>query len=205
MARFRLNDDSLRRVRANVGKWSEKQKRVLGASLASWGQDTKGMVQEELLRVKAHDQGLLVAATDVTPVERRGTILHIAVFNPLEYASVIEFGRQPGAHVPLLPLVGWAGRKGIVKHLPRNIGFGGEWAKVWAASAAILKNMKRGKSSGGKKQPMDPVIYELLIIRLIAKKIFEKGSVGRHPFARVYDRRVRTFRRDIAATARMLS
>lgn len=132
--------------------------------------------------------------------------LRIVVFNPLEYALIVEFGRRGGTGKPppLLALVGWASRRGIV-NLPRNISFGGEWASKWAASGAILRNMKKGsKKSTGPKKPLDPVIRDLLIVRLIAKKIYEKGIKGRHPFTIAFERRLRVLKKEVADTLAML-
>lgn len=205
MAKFSWNEDSVRKVRANLNKWGAKKRRHLAVSLDVWAGDTVAQVQDELQKVGAFDQGTLAAATTKTPVTSSGTRLRVSVFNPLEYASVVEWGRRPGFHPPLLPLVGWAGRKGIVS-LPRNISFGGEWKDKWAASAAILKNVRKGKTGGSRSdKPLDPVIRDLLIVRLIARKIFEKGSEGRHPFSKVFERRIRTFRRDIVKTAKLLT
>ncbi len=172
-----------------------------------WGDETVADVQNMLQKVGAFDQGILAAATSRTDVTRVGQKLKIAVFNNQEHATVIEWGRTPGSHPPLLPLVGWAGRKGIITSLPRNISFDGEWKKKWAASGAIFRAIKAGKKSGGKsgkQKPMDPQVRDLLIVRFIADKIFRKGSKGRHPFTIVFDKRVRTFRRDIAATVRLM-
>jgi hypothetical protein len=164
-------------------------------------------VQDMLQKVGAFDQGLLAAATSRTDVARVGQKLKISIFNSQEYATVIEFGRSPGSGKPppLLPLVGWAGRKGIITSLPRNISFDGEWKKKWAASGAIFRAMKKGtKGKAKNSKPLDPQVRDLLIVRLIADKIFRKGSKGRHPFTIVFDRRVRTFRRDIAETMKLM-
>lgn len=180
----------------------QRKKTQLASALGIWAGDTVADIQQELLAVGANDQGLLMAATISDPVRQEGRKLKVTVHNDLEYASVIEFGRRPrsGVPPPLLPLVGWAKRKGILSILPVNISFGGEWAKAWAASGAIfraIKNRKGAKKSGGK--PLDPVVRELLTVRAIANKIFEKGTVGRHPFSKVIDRRGRTFSQDIAS------
>lgn len=197
MARFRANPDDLRRVKANLEAYRQKQVQRYARALAIWADDTVGVVQAEILRVKALDQGLLHAATTRTDPERTGSKLKVIVLNPLEYATVVEWGRRPGKYAKLLPLVGWAKRKGIITHVPANISFGGEWAKKWAASAAILRNMKRGAGKAKSRRPIDPEVLDLLIVRLIARAIFEKGTKGRHPFSIAYEKRVRTFRADI--------
>jgi hypothetical protein len=182
------------------------RKKDLGKALGMWMDDTVGAMQDELIRIDANDQGQLVAATTRDPVRDEGRKLTCKGHNDAEHASVVEWGRlaKSGLPPPLLPLVAWAGRKGIVD-LPRNINFGGEWVKKWAASGAIFRAMKKGKSrSTGPKKPLDPQIRDLLIIRSIANKIFEKGIVGRHPFSRIWDRRSNTATRDIAALLRIL-
>lgn len=211
MARFRFRPDSTRKVSANIREFGVRKKRHLALALYSWAVDTKGDVQREYQVVGAFDQGITAAATDVSPVQQLGTKIRTTVFNPLEQASVIEFGRRArsGGPPPLLPLVGWSGRKGITTALPRNISFGGQWAKDWAASLAIFRAIERKGGGGGgsksRQEPLDPVVRDMLIVRLIARKIFEKGTVGRHPFTRAWDRRVRTFRQDVASALQLLA
>ncbi len=173
----------------------------------SWADGTVAEIQSLLRHIGAFDQGLLSAATQRTEPIWKGAKIKIVVFNPLEYAVVVEFGRRPGSGKPppLLALVGWAARKGIVTSLPRNIGFGGEWAKKWAAAGAILRNMKKGGAKKSKStKPLDPVIRDLLIIRLIAKKIHEKGTKGRHPFTIAFERRLRVLRKEVTDTLALL-
>lgn len=166
------------------------------------------MIQQEITDVGAIDQGLLVGAMNRTEPVQQGTKLKVTVYNPQEYASVVEFGRRPGQGKPppLLPLVGWAGRKGIIKSLPRNISFGGQWQKLWAASAAIFNRIKNGRKGTAKaqKKPLDPQIADMLKVRFIAQKIHEKGIAGRHPFSRVIDRRAPTFAADIRKLVSLL-
>lgn len=170
--------------------------------------ETVGEMQEELLRIDANDTGQLVAATTRDPVRQEGHRLKTRGHNDAEHAPVVEWGRIPksGLPPPLLPLVAWAGRKGIISSLPRNASFDGELAKKWAASGAIFRNSKkrRGPSTGPKKE-LDPQIRDMLIVRAIAQKIYEKGIAGRHPFTRVWDRRSRTATKDIAALLKLLA
>lgn len=183
--------------------WNLKQQKKAALALAEWADDLVAEIGHELLSLQIIDQGQLYAATTRSPVQLVGTRLRVVIFNPTEYAISIEFGRRPGGKPPpLLPLVGWAGRKGIIS-LPRNISFGGEWAAKWAASGAILRNMKKGRKSGkGSKKALDPQIRDLLIVRLIAQKIAEKGTKGRRPFAIAFDRKAASFHADIAAIMR---
>jgi hypothetical protein len=206
-ARLRFDGDSLRRVKANIKAAGEKQVRILARSLEAWADDAVAEVQAEITDIGAIDQGILHAATTRTAAKKTGSVIRVTVFNPLEYATIVEFGRRPkqGLPPPLLPLVGWAGRKGIVTHLPRNIAFDGPYAKQWAASYAIWKALKKRSGSGKKSdKPLDPVIRDMLIIRAIAAKIYEKGIAGRHPFAKAFDRKAGSFAADIAAFARLL-
>ena len=57
--------------------------------------------------------------------------------------------------------------------------------------------------SGGSKarsgKEMDPIVLDLLKVRLIARKIAEVGTQARHPFSIAWDQRARTFKQDIAA------
>jgi hypothetical protein len=198
-ARFRIKN--LGQIRQNIERWKNATEQQMTRSLAEWADDLVAAIGREILSLQIIDQGILYAATTRSEVQRIGTKLRVVVFNPTEYAVVIEFGRRPkqGAPPPLLPIVGWASRKGIVQ-LPRNISFGGEWQKKWAASGAILRNIKKGKKAGRpqKKREMDPEVRDLLIVRLIAQKIYEKGFQGRHPFSIAFDRKAQTFVSDIA-------
>lgn len=207
MAKFRFDGDSIRKVKANIKAEGERKVRIYARSLELWADESISEIQAEIADIGAIDQGLLHAAMARTAVQRRGVMLKVTVFNPLEYATIVEFGRRPkqGVPPPLLPLVGWAGRKGIIHNLPRNVSFDGQWAKQWAASYVIWKNLKKRGGKGKKSdKPLDPVIRDMLIVRAIAAKIYEKGIKGRHPFARVWDRRMRTYAADVAAFARML-
>jgi hypothetical protein len=142
----------------------------------------------------------LEAATTKTPVTQVGSVFTVRVFNPIDYSVIVEFGRLPGGKTPpLIPLVGWAVRHGIINSLPVNVTFD-MFPKQWAASAAILRNMGGGGSKGGGKQkPLDPIVLDLLTVRLIAKKIVDQGIAGRHPFTVAWERKVTTFKPDIAA------
>jgi len=207
MARFRFDGDSIRKVQANIKAEGERKVRIYALALAAWADESIADIQAEIGEIGAIDQGLLHAAMARTAVKRSGVILRVTVFNPLEYAAIVEFGRRPkqGLPPPLLPLVGWAGRKGIITTLPRNISFDGAFAKQWAASYVIWKNLKKRSGKGKKSdKPLDPVIRDMLIIRAIAAKIFEKGIKGRHPFAKTWDRKAATFTADVAAFARMM-
>jgi hypothetical protein len=202
MAHFRMKPGSKQKAVKAMTAAAEKRKKRIALALGIWAGDTVGEIQTELLAVGAHDQGTLQAATTHDPVQEKGTKLTVRMHNDLEHASVVEFGRKPksGLPPPLLPLVGWAGRKGIIRNLPRNISFGGEWAKKWAASGAIMRRILKSKGTKkGKQKPLDPDVKDLLTVRMIANKIFEKGIVGRFPFTRVRDRRAKTMNREIAA------
>ena len=156
---------------------------------------------KEILRLKAFDEGILHAATQRTPVALSGTRLSVVVFNPMEYAVIVEFGRQPGGKPPpLIPLVAWAVRHRIATFVPVNVTFGGEYAKAWAASAAIMKHLGEGGGKSGKQKPMDPMVLDFLKVRMIAKKIAESGTAGRHPFTIAWERKAATFKADISAT-----
>jgi hypothetical protein len=199
MAKFEFDPESLRRVRANISAWEEKKKKRAAIALAFWADDVVAQMQQELLAVGAFDLGILSAATYREEVELLDTLLRVVVRNPLDYAVVIEWGRMPGGKPPpLIPLVGWAVRHGIATSLPVNVSFD-MFPKEWAASAAILRNMGKGGGGSAKKHEMDPIVLDLLKVRLIARKIAEYGFVGRHPFSIAWDRKARTFKQDIAA------
>jgi hypothetical protein len=198
MAKFRIKKASLDKITANLEALKLKKQKQLALALANWAQDVVEAIGKGLEDVNAIDQGILHAATAAGPVELIGTKLHIVIYNPLEYAVIVEWGRQPGSHPPLLPLIGWSVRKGIVQNLPVNLS-PEAYAKQLAASAAILRNMHKGGGGGkGSSKPMDPVVHDLLIVRLIAKKISEKGVAGRHPFSIAWEQKIRTFQTDIA-------
>lgn len=206
-AKFRIKPDSKRKAVRKMDAIAKRKIQDVAKALAIVAGDIVGETQEELLKVDAKDQGGLIAATVNDPVRREGKYLKSKIHNDLEYASVIEFGRRPkqGLPPPLLPLVGWAARKGIIKNLPRNIGFGGRWAKLWAASGAIFKRLKEGRKGKSKgKTAIDPEIKDMITIRSIANKIYEKGTKGRRPFSKVHDRRVKTITRDVANVLRSM-
>ena len=205
MATFRPKRQSVNRAKKDLEAFARRKKKLVANALGMWMDDTVGQMQDELLAVGAYDQGFLAGATTRDPVKQTGPILSTKGHNDLEYASTAEFGRKAkqGKPPPLLPLVGWAGRKGIITHLPRNISFGGVWAKKWAASGAILRHMTGRKSPAKKQKPLDPEIRDLLTIRLIAKKIYEKGTVARRPFSRVFNRRKPNAAKEIADLVRL--
>lgn len=176
------------------------RERALVFGLTAWADDAVAEVQSEIQSIGAVDQGLLMGATTRSEPRVSGERLKISVFNPLEYAPVVEFGRRPkkGKPPPLAPLIGWARRKGIIKRLPANPSLS-SLQKELAASAAIIKNMGRGSGrSGGKKTLLDPVTRDLLTVRLIARKIFEQGIAGRHPFTIAFVRKKATITSDVA-------
>lgn len=208
MAYFRIKPQSMRKAIADAKRFAKAKKAILAKALGMWMDDTIGEMQEELVRINAIDQGQLVAATTRDPVKQVGTFLKTKGHNDSEHAPVIEWGRAPrsGLPPPLLPLVGWAGRKGIVNSLPRNASFDGDLSEKWKISGAIFRNMKKNKGqSQGKKKPLDPQVRDLIIIRSIARKIYEKGIEGRHPFSTVWDRRSRTSSKDFASLVQLLS
>lgn len=205
-AKFRVKRSSLERAKKDLDAFMLEKKKKVSVALAFWADDTVGEIQQELHSVGAFDQGILSAATTRDPVKVEGSKIRVKIHNDLEYASVVEFGRSPGsgAPPPLLPLVGWARRKGIISRLPVNIHFGGEWAKYWSASAAIFWRIRNRKGRAKKKsKSLDPIIGEILTVRAIANKIFEKGTKGRRPFSKVHDRRALTITKEIAALLRL--
>lgn len=109
--------------------------------------------------------------------------------------------------MPVLPIVGWAGRRGIISSLPRNASFDGDLKKKWQAAFAIWRNIQNGggKSKSKKKPISDPQIRDMVIVLAIRHKIMTKGFRGRHPFANAFDRMARTFAKDVAGYVRMLS
>lgn len=201
-AKFRINPASLHAMKAKIAAYNEKQVVRMKLAMNNWGLDTVAEMQKEIEDIKAIDQGVMYAATTKTPAELFGTIIRVIVYNPMEYAVIVEFGRLAGGKPPpLIPLVGWAVRHQIISHLPVNVSFE-MFPKEWAASAAILRHMHKGGGGGGKKGTIDPITLDLLTVRLIAKKIAEKGVAGRHPFSKAWDRKAATFKADISAMVR---
>jgi hypothetical protein len=198
MAMFRINPASLNAMKAKIAAYNEKQKSRLRFALQNWALDTVGEMKKEVEIVKAIDEGIMQASITCTTVAQIGTILSVIVYCPMEYAVIVEFGRQAGGKAPpLIPIVAWASRHGIV-NLPVNVSFD-MFPKEWAASAAILRNMGHGHSGKGSNKPMDPITLDLLKVRLIARKIAESGVAGRHPFSIAWDRKSATFKQDIVA------
>ena len=182
------------------------RERALVFGLTAWADDAVTEVQNEIQDIGAVDQGLLMGATTRSEPRVERDRLKISVFNPLEYAPVVEFGRRAGKGKPppLIPLIGWARRRGMVRSLPVNPSLG-SLQKELAASAAILKHMGRGHRSSGSRTPLDPVTRDLLTVRLIARKIFEQGIAGRHPFTIAFFRKKATIVSDVARTVKLLS
>lgn len=207
MAFFRIKKGSLSRIRERIPKEMKDRERALVFGLTAWADDAVAEVQNEIQSVGAFDQGMLIGATTRSEPRVSSDRLKISVFNPLEYAPVVEFGRRPkkGKPPPLAPLIGWARRKGIIKRLPANPSLSSLQREL-AASAAIIKNMGHGSGrSGGKKTPLDPVTRDLLTVRLIARKIFEHGIAGRHPFTIAFFRKKATITSDVARTVELLT
>ena len=207
MAFFRIKKGSLARIRERVPKEMKSRERALVFGLTAWADDAVTEVQKEIQNVGALDQGLLMGATTRSDPRIDSSRLKISVFNPLEYAPVVEFGRRAkkGKPPPLAPLIGWARRRGMIKSLPANPSLS-SLQKELAASAAIIKNMGRGGgSSGGKRTPLDPVVRDLLTVRLIARKIFEQGIAGRHPFTIAFFRKKATITSDVARVVALLT
>lgn len=179
MAKFRPNRGSLDKLKKRLDEAMEKKARLLLNALDMWGDDAVAEVRQEIRKVGAVDQGMLSGSVTHTPPRRSRTRAIVTVFSPLEYASVIEFGRRPrrGGIPPLQPLIGWAKRKGIISALPTNPG--------------NLKGLK------------GQLAEELRIVRAIAWTIFEKGIEGRHPFTVAFMRKKRTIQRDVAAMVQL--
>ncbi len=203
MAKFRIKPESIGKLQLNLAKWGEEKKKKLGFALDNWGEDTVAMFRDEIQKVGALDQGQLLAANGRTPVERDGTKLRVKAYNNSEHAPSVEWGREPGKKPPpTLPLVGWAHRRGMIRSLPVNISFGGEWAKKWSAAFAIMNRKKDGATGGGvgktkPKKEMDPDIKDMLVVLGIRRAIQINGIKGRFPFRTVYERRRATFLQDI--------
>ena len=176
MAKFRFSDDSKRRVTESIRAFGTRKVAHMSLALASWALDTKAAVQRQYIDVAAFDQGLLVASVDVTPVTMVGSKLRVVVFTPLEYASVVEFGRRAnsGGRPPLLPLVGWAGRKGIttaVRATSPSAGSGRRRGAL-AGDHARHRARRRGRfQKKAKQEPLDPIVRDMLIVRLIAEDL----------------------------------
>lgn len=175
MAKFRPNKGSLDKLKKQMADAIERRAKLLVNALAMWGDDAVGEVREEIRKVGAVDQGLLMGSVQRTSPTRDKTRAVITVFSPLEHASVVEFGRRPrrGGPPPLAPLVGWAKRKGIISALPTNPG--------------NLKGLK------------GVLAKELQIVRAIAWSIFREGIAGRHPFTIAFTRKKKTIQKDVAA------
>lgn len=216
MAKFSFDPESLKSMRAKAAEWGRKKQGQLLLALDSWALDVVGEMKQEIQSEGAVDQGTLLAATTKTKAVRQGDKLTVTVFNPMEYAVIVEFGRKPGGTPPpLLPLVAWAVRHGIISGVPVNVDFEGQYAEAWAASGAIMRALNSpvqggrrstksalagiGVIEGRKKKPMEPMTLAFLKVRLIARKIAREGTRARHPFSRVWDRKAATFKQDVSA------
>lgn len=206
MARFRIKKGSIDRLRERIPKVKKQKEQALVFGLTHWADDAVTEVQSEIQKVGAIDQGMLLGATARSQPLLSGSRLKIAVFNPLEYAPVVEFGRRPkkGKPPPLQPLIGWAKRRGMLRSLPANPNLSALKEEL-IASSAILKRMGRGRGGRGRRKPLDPIVRDLLTVRLIARKIFERGTRARHPFTIAFFRKKQTITRDVARTVNFLS
>jgi len=205
VAKFRFNRRSLRNAQAGFDAVARKRRRQIVNALAIWADDTVGDIRAEILRVGAFDTGDLAGSVSRTRVVQiGGRKARVTVFSNKEYASVIEFGRRRrrGYGPPVTVLAGWAKRKGIISKLPNNPSLDGPLGKKYAAARAIWRRKDRGifrrLRRKRKQEPLDPEVREFLILIAISEAIRIRGMKGRKPFSRVWNRRRRTFRRDIA-------
>lgn len=207
MATFRIKNNT--GLKAALRGYRDKSERRFRVALDYWGDTMTETIGQNIQAVGAIDQGQTLAATHPEPIVKIGTELVKRVVNEAAQASVIEFGRgaRKGKPPPTIPLVGWAHRKGMLKALPVNVTFGGQWAKKWSAAFAIHnRNKKRGGGKSTKpKKPLDPEIRDMLVVLGIRRKIFEKGIKGRFPFRKAYEYRRSRFVQDIAQVVRSQS
>ncbi len=203
MAKFRIKPASLQKVTANFKAATEKKIRRLTFAFGAWGDDVVAEIGDQIVKDGAVDQGLLHAATTRTAVARVGSKLKLKVFNAMEYAVIEELGRKPGGKPPpILPIIGWAARHGMLHALGANPDMA-SLDKALAASAAIVRNVGHGGGkSGARKKPLDPIVRDLVTVRLIARKIAQQGVRARHSFSIAWDRKTRTFAKDLAAMVR---
>jgi len=208
-ARFRPKRQSVERAKKDLAKFGARKKKVLAQALGFWMDDTIGAIQQEILAVDAKDQGQLLAATTRDPVRVLPKRLKCRGHNDAEHAPVIEWGRKPrGKWPPINSLVGWAKRKGLIKTLPANVDIHTTYREQWMTAVAITKEMWISRTGGGKNkksEAIDPVVRDLVILRLIQKKIGTLGTEGRHPFSRAIERRIPTARKEMAALVKSLS
>ncbi len=139
-----------------------------------WGDETVADVRDMLRKVGAFDQGILAAATDRTNANDAGSKISLSVFNNMEYATVIEWGRTPGKKWPSAQsLVGWAVRRGILKTIRVNDNIDRQYKEQWMTAIAITKRMWISKAGGGKNkksEAIDPVVRDLVVLRLIQRR-----------------------------------
>lgn len=207
MAKFRIKQGSKQKAQAGLKKAVSVRKNNLAKVLGMWMDEVIGEMQDELLRVDAYDTGQTAAATVRDPVRQEGTKLKSKGHNDTEQAPVIEWGRLPGGRwPPAQSLVGWGVRKGLLKALSVNADLD-QYREEWATACAITRNMWISKTGGGKtkkSEAIDPIVRDLVILRLIQKKIATRGTEGRHPFSRAWDRKGATARQDMAELLRLL-
>jgi len=204
MARFRFDLTTVSAVRKKLQLQTAHLQRKAAFGMVNWAQDTIGEIKREIIRVGAFDRGELHGSVTYSPPRTVGkSKVRLFVLVNKEYASVIEFGRRPrsGKPPPLKALIGWAKRKGLVKALPVNPNLSGELGKKLGAARKIRENSfkRAGKGRKPKKKCrlLDPIIRDFLVLLGIQEGIQQRGIKGRTPFTRVFDRRKKTFVRDI--------
>jgi hypothetical protein len=206
VAKFRIKRQSIRKVEVALKNKKASMQRKVAFALAVWADDTVGAIKAEIIRVRAFDTGMLHGSIQRSAPQLIGTKLRIVIFSPLEYASIVEFGRKPGKKPPLHVLVGWAKRNGLIKALPVNVNLEGQFREKLIAARAIRKKMKRTRTKTGRSKPItDRVILDFLILLGIQDAIGRKGVKGRKPVSRVVDQRAKTLRRDIIRTVKTLA
>lgn len=201
MAKFEFDKEKMRRLKKNIEAEALDYVRRGKVALAQWGEDTVEDIGSLILKKKLVDQGQYLGSTSRDPVRFFGKVLRQAVYNNAEHVFTMEHGRKPreGKKPPLLPLIAWAKRHGMITALPTNVNLNSSLQKKLIAAYSIRKKVRQRGSKGSKKKNTveDPEIKDFMIAIGIKDAIWERGTKGHKVFTTIYERKRRTFAKDI--------
>jgi len=199
MATLKFKAGAVEKVLKNLDTEIKKYEARAIRAMKSVAIDLQGEIRDRIEEIKAVDTGALKRSVIIGSVKRRGEELSVVVFSGLEYAEVIEYGRQKGkTPPPLQAIVGWAKRKGFLTKTPTNANLElPEYEKEISTAFAMMRGKKSGGESGGKKKKeIDPIVRDMMILIGIQRAIKAKGTKGRGPFRKAFFAKKKTLKND---------
>lgn len=138
--KYTIDQQALNRAIQNIQNKSDKALEYCWEYLV-------GKIQEQLEKDKVYDLWNLAWSIDYKLV-RRGLV---EVWSALEYAPVMEYGRQPWKFPPLDSLVGWTSRKKIISPWNATKNYDDlhykDKGKVYVIARGIANNGIKGRHS----------------------------------------------------------